>query len=239
MIADEVEIQTGSNRLIWRENEIETIYREPLLQYLKGVRWIMRLKKSISPAEIRSYLCYCYFGSVPIYIDGERAEIGIHYLGDLIARGEGSPYRSVYIHKIPFHRESTIIVRDIFQINENRDLPGIVIFTDDPRIKLSAQRTIIHDKEYKEWIKETYISILNAIYEKYRTVDEIDRVIGISSINKCIYMLIYAYCLFNGRELFKYAIFKDEMLKPIPGSKIISQSNVKWLYLHEKAGMKI
>jgi len=33
----EVEIHTGSHKLVWRENEIETIYREPLPQYFKGV----------------------------------------------------------------------------------------------------------------------------------------------------------------------------------------------------------
>jgi len=239
MIAKEAEIHTGSHKLIWRESEMETIYREPLPQYFKGVRWILRLRESISPADIKSYLYRSYFGSVPIYINGERAEIGTDYLGDLIARGEGSPYRAVYVHKIPFRRDSTMIVRDIFQIDENSDLPGVVIFTNDPRIKLSAQRTIIYDREYKEWIKETYISILKAIYEKYRTVTEIDRAIGISSINRCVYMLSYFYGLFNEMELFKYAIFKDEKLEPIPGSKILSQTNVKWLYLHEKAGMKM
>jgi len=238
MIADEVEIHTGSHKLVWRENEIETIYREPLPQYFKGVRWILRLKESMVHGRVKDYLAWNYFGSVPIYIDGVKAETGIDLLTNLIAEGRGSPYRAVYTYKVLPWRDSTIIVKDIFPVDRTSDFPGIVIITEDPRIKLNAHRSVIHDNEYKEWFRETFTSILKAIYEKYRTVDDIDRVIRISNMNNCIYKLIYLHD-FDAKELFKYAIFRDERLRPIPGSMIISQDKARWLYLYEGQGVKI
>jgi hypothetical protein len=239
MIAKEAEIHTGSHKLVWRESEMETIYREPLSQYFKGVRWILRLKESVDSDIIEYYLLQRYFGSVPIYINGVKAETGIDFLNDLIVEGGRSPYRAVYTHKIDLALNPTLIIKDIFLVAKENDLPGIAIITDDPRIKLNAQRTIIYDKEYKEWVKETYLSILKAIYEKYRTVNEIDKVIGISNINHCIHVLVYIYNLLDAKKLFKYAVFKDEMSRPISGFEILSQNNVRWLYLYEGQGIKL
>jgi len=173
LVGDKAVVETGSSRLIWEKENIMEIKQEPLLEYVKGVRWKIRLTKPLTARDVREYIQKTYFGEVPVYVEGERIETGLEKLLALHSSVGGGrrgvePFL-VYGKTVVYLAKGSLrgtIIHGVFKAGESWMFLDFVIKTEDERVKLNPSREIIYDQEYEEWKKELAREILKKIKER-------------------------------------------------------------------------
>jgi hypothetical protein len=162
MLGHTAVIETGSNKLVWKEDNIDVIEREPLGEYYKGVRWIIHLRDSInfSEYEIEDYIRNNYHGNVPIFLNGRQVDL---------LRDNAVPIFSDGVNEVYYTQKTYtgVIIKGIFTVGTDFYLERLLIKTSDPRVKINPARQIVWDDKYKEWRSYIARMALRSIVDKY------------------------------------------------------------------------
>jgi len=226
LVGHTAEIITGRYRLIWKEDTIDTIKKEELSDYYKGVKWIIHLRDDIKIGtdDIRRYIIDNYHGNVPIYVNGERVVSLIGY-GKLLYSDE---HNEVYLVK----KSYGVVVKGIFTVDTDYELKSLLIRTSDPRVKINPARGLIWDNDYSEWRREVAKKALDALISKH-TASELYQSIDIydlASLTETAFPAWYSDNQKNKemyRERIKHLVFKTADNRYVKGSEIDPEH---WVY---------
>lgn len=176
MVGDRAIIETGNHRLIWDKDRVLEIDVEEMPERFNGVRWKVRLTEPLDMKAVEDYIYCNYYGGIPIYVKREDGE-----LREVKNRLEGAvPFVTIGDTKVyKVERYSADIVKGVFRAGESFSFYqlGLIIMTNDPRVKINPARDIIRDSDYEKWEGEVARAVLGKIKEVY-TADEAKKRFG-------------------------------------------------------------
>ena len=204
MIGEEAWIRTGDKILYWSARTPEDLMNIEVREadsWFDGVEWRIKLKNntSINPGYLKRALSMVYYGSVPVYVNGEPLDTKKSFGKLLIDLGD----TKVYLDTSGERRLEGAVIKGIFKVGSEWAFQKLVVVTESPSVKINSARIIVRDAEYEKWKEGILEKLLSRLPEIYPNPADLVREVGFEALKRW-HRTAYWYIPYNEREARNY-----------------------------------
>ena len=203
MIGEEAWIRTGDKIMYWSAKTPEDLMNieiEEADSWFDGVEWRIKLKDNvmIDPVYLKNRLGEVYYGSVPLYVNGDLVSTERRLGKLLLDLGD----TRVYLDKGSARLEGSII-KGIFRVGTEWAFQRLIVVTENPNVKINAARVIVRDVNYEDWKRRIMKALLAKLPEIYPDPGDLVEDVGMDAIKRW-HREIYWYVPYDRKEAVRY-----------------------------------